>query len=171
MTPTFLLFKDHTIDNRERLTTSDYSWHDMTSLKERTSGWPWHNKRHVLRSLCVSNLSRDVTSIDDQLLEKHVETSFILSERMSCYFVDKLFQSFSSIFNEVFLIKALIPSKRHLSLPSLAWKWRNYDLTVSFQFTSKPLKVGVASTDRRFLQFEDRKVRLWKTWYGLVTEI
>ena len=35
-------------------------------------------------SLRVANLARDVVSVNVRLLEKHVETSFVLSKRVAC---------------------------------------------------------------------------------------
>lgn len=42
----------------------------------------------------------------------------------------------------------------------LSREWGNYNLTLSFQFTSKPLKVTVSSSHSRFLQLENRKICL-----------
>ena len=51
----------------------------------------------------VPYLSRDVVLVDDGLLQEHVEASLVLRQRMAGHFVDKAFQSLSSLFDELLL--------------------------------------------------------------------
>lgn len=122
----------------------------------------YYNTMHLIsiNVLSVSYFSGNIIFINNRFLEKHVKTSFILSQWMTSDFVNKLFQSFASIFNEIFFKQSFVATKRQLAFPRFTRKWRHHNLRVSLQFGSEPLEVTVPSPNWRLFQLEYWQVAL-----------
>lgn len=89
-----------------------------------------------------------------------MKTTFILGQRMTSDLVYELFQPLLPFLDEIVIKYSIVSSKRKLPQKCFPRERGNYHLALSFQFTSKPLKVTVSSSNSRFLQLEDRKICL-----------
>lgn len=83
--------------------------------------------RHA-SSLGVANLAGHIVPIDDRLLQEHVQTSFVLGQRMAGDLVDETLQSFASVLDELLVEDAFIAAKRKLAAPRFAGQDGNDDL-------------------------------------------
>merc|ERR550539_2039019 len=68
---------------------------------------------------CVPDLARHVIPVDVRLLEKHVETPFILRKGVAGDFVDEGLKSCPAFLDKALLVNAVVQSKGHLPFQCL----------------------------------------------------
>lgn len=97
--------------------------------KQTTTPLPTHIMiafRPVTRPLCVPDLSGHIVLVYLHLLQKHVQTLFILRQRVSRYFIYKNLQPLATFLDELFVKQSVVSPERHLALPRLArQRWHN----------------------------------------------